>query len=181
MLPLVQLVHPAQCMTVYAVTSYEGICARLVQAKELRNQKSAHQLGLLLAQYAADHSLHYDLVIPVPLHWWRYCTRGYNQAAIMAQHVPAVVGGRLVQPFIRARMTAQQRLLDAARRKHNVAGAFSKKPWVSSAALTRLVAGKKVLLIDDVYTTGHTLTAFAQEVCRYAPAIIDALVACRVV
>ena len=95
-----------------------------------------------------------DVVVPVPLHTARLRERGSNQAALLAREMARRVG--LVveeQTLVRWRVTAPQVELDARQRKENVRDAFR----CSGDAL----AGKQVLLIDDVYTTGATLEACA--------------------
>jgi len=168
-------------LTIYAVSSYESAVAGLVQAKEWRNLHSARQLGVLAASYLQKKELRYDFIIPVPLHWSRYIARGYNQATIMALALAGSVKGQLVQPFLRSRATKKQRSLDGVARKQNVARAFCLKWNWSLERTICLLKGKKVLLVDDVYTTGHTLKAFATVVRECKPAVLDAIVACRVV
>ena len=167
-------------MVVHAVSPYGGFVAQLVQAKERGDQKSAYQLGLLMRQYIEQHQLHYDLVVPIPLHWMRYILRGYNQAHISALQVAPACGGKVVQPFARWRATEQQRHLSSEQRVHNVKGVFDRRLFFSVAATARLIQGKRVVIIDDVYTTGNTIGSFAAVVARYGPASIDALVGCRV-
>ena len=178
--PLTVPVSSALAMQVHAVAAYEGVVARLVQAKELRDQKSAQQLGHIMVQYAGNALAPYDVIMPVPLHWSRFMYRGYNQATVMAQQLVRAGYGVYHQPFMRRRATPQQRFLEAESRHRNVHNAFCVKPYWSVQLLARVIAGKRVLLIDDVYTTGSTLTEFARLVARSSPTQLDALVACRV-
>jgi len=112
----------------------------------------AEPLGELLASYVVEHSLPASVLVPVPLHPARLAERGYNQAALLAREM----GRRLDLPVVensllRVRATRQQVGLNAEERQANVAGAF--------ACRDAQLAGQQVLLIDDVYTTGATLTA----------------------
>jgi ComF family protein len=96
-----------------------------------------------------------DLIVPVPLHPARQRERGYNQAALLAQKL----GGLLICPvetevLVRIRATLPQVGLSAGERRANVQGAFQLVEDMVS-----YVAGKRVLLVDDVYTTGSTLEA----------------------
>jgi len=113
-------------------------------------------LGLLLAAaVAAEHpDFHPDLLLPVPLHGKRLRQRTYNQALLLAQRLGRQ--WRVPAPprlLIRSRPTAPQQGLSLEARRRNLRGAFS---------LTSEVRGKKILLIDDVLTTGTT----AYECCR---------------
>ncbi len=178
--PVIQKISATLSMTVHAAGGYDGILARLVHAKDSGDQKSAHLLSYIMRHYAHQYQLAYDAIIPIPLHWFRYVQRGYNQAEAIAHLLPAVVGGDLVQPFMRWRATDRQRLLSASERNKNVRGAFVKKPWISQSTVRNLICGKRVVLIDDVYTTGSTLGALASVIARYEPSTLDAFVVCRV-
>jgi len=95
-----------------------------------------------------------DVLVPVPLHTARLRERGYNQAALLAREMSRRVGLAVdEQTLVRQRATAPQVELDAAQRRENVRDAFH----CSGNGL----AGKRVLLIDDVCTTGATLEACA--------------------
>ncbi|MDQ5940297.1 MAG: competence protein ComFC [Candidatus Dependentiae bacterium] len=168
-------------LTIYAIGPYQGIVAQLAQAKEWHDIQSARQLGRLAALYCVQKHLSYDFIIPVPLHWSRHLVRGYNQAAVMAESIAMATEGRVVQPFARTRATKKQRSLEGIARKRNVAHAFGVKWYWSFEQVCALLEGKRVLLVDDVYTTGHTLKEFARLVVECKPARLDALVACRVV
>ena len=103
-----------------------------------------------------------DGVVPVPLHAQRLAERGYNQSALLAGAFAQHMGLPLAESWLsRARQTRSQVGLNAAERQQNVADAFS---------ADSVVAGKRLLLIDDVFTTGATLAACAQAL-RQAGAV----------
>jgi len=113
--------------------------------------------GCVLAHYTAEEV---DLVVPVPLHGQKQRDRGYNQAALLA----AALASRLDRPqagdvLVRTRDTPTQTKLHAEQRRKNVRGAFAVRApeWVR---------GRTVLLIDDVMTTGATLSEAAATLKR---------------
>lgn len=98
-----------------------------------------------------------DLVVPVPLHWTRRWTRGYNQAEVIGRKVAQKLGARFCASVLsRNRRTRSQAKLSLEDKAGNVAGAFS----VNEVAVC---GARHILLIDDVFTTGATLSA-----CHFA-------------
>lgn len=115
----------------------------------------AASLGELMAggwaMFAAD-SAEVDAIVPVPLHRVRQRERGYNQAALLAYELGVHLDLPVVEGvLIRRRATAPQVGLNVQERRANVSGAFE--------CLDDCLSGKRVLLVDDVYTTGSTLEA----------------------
>ncbi len=123
--------------------------------------------------WIADTPRTYDAVIAVPLHPARERERGYNQAREMARAVSALCGMREVRsPLRRVRFTGTQTRLRGGARHDNLEDAFR----VDSCR----VAGKRFLLVDDVCTTGSTLTHCRDALLRAGAARVDALVLARV-
>lgn len=113
-----------------------------------------------------------DLVTAVPLHWRRLLTRGYNQSLELARGVAGKLGSPLVAPALRKVLsTRPQSRLEAAERRTNLAGAF--------LADAQVVEGKKVLLVDDVMTTGATLEAASRALFAAGAARVEVLVLAR--
>jgi len=140
-----------------AMHAYDGPLARAVAALKFEGAlELAGPLGHVMA--SADLLRQsWDVVVPVPLHPWRALVRGYNQAALLARwtlhHADLPEQARPpVRPRLlrRLRATAPQTAQDAVARRANLLGAF---------AADRAVAGLRVLVIDDVTTTGATLGA----------------------
>ncbi len=123
----------------------------------------AQRLGRLLGETFRDELQAIDLIVPVPLHRRRFLERGYNQSAWLAQGIRDVLG-RPVAPelLVRVRATQSQTHLHREARRTNVAHAFT-------APYPERVAGRHVLLVDDLLTTGAT-AAWAAQTLRKAQA-----------
>ncbi len=97
-----------------------------------------------------------DFIVPVPLHPRRQRARGFNQAEILARPISELLDVPVVNAVARERNTAPQVRLRASERLENLARAF-----VVSEDMQDRIAGKSLLIIDDVMTTGATLSAVA--------------------
>ena len=135
----------------------QGTARALVHALKYRQARVlAEPIAALMAEAARRHGLEVDVLIPVPLSGLRGRVRGYNQAEVLAQ----ALGRELDLPVLpraltrRRHTSPQARAPDAEARRRNVAGAF--------ACRERDVAGRDVLLLDDVTTTGATLADCAR-------------------
>jgi len=145
---------PLQIDGIRAVSLHQGALRRAIHGLKYRRQRAlVLPLAGLLRQYLEAHPLPADILVPVPLHPSRLRERGFNQAALLARAIATpelpVVEGCLQ----RIRPTKTQMTLGHEERKRNVAGAF--------VCLDNSVRGRRVLLIDDVCTTGATLEACA--------------------
>jgi ComF family protein len=172
--------------SIRASWAYDGPLSQAVGALKFEGALSlAGPLGRLLAQESAllegpDGEPH-DLVVPVPLHWRRRMARGFDQAEELARWAlvharrrgqePAPLGHRVLA---RVRATVPQTDLDAEARAANLAAAFVvRRP--------ELVQGRRVLLIDDVTTTGATARACLQALTDAGAASVFALALLRTV
>ena len=160
-----------------AVFRYDaGSRALLLSFKHADRTDLAPAFGRWLARAGAELLAEADLVTPVPLHWTRLFARRYNQAGLLAQ-AAARQAGRPFRPdlLIRRRKTAPQSAGRAARAR-NVAGAFQVPP-----GRRPLVEGRRVLLVDDVRTTGATLEACARALKAAGASGVDVLTLAMVV
>jgi ComF family protein len=125
----------------------------VLRTKFLAGEGLADLLGRMFAECRGEalRSAEIDLVVPVPLHWWRKWTRGYNQSDAIARELAAALQVPFAPRLLRrVKWTTQQIQPTREARRENIKGAFR----VSNSA--RLL-GKTVLLVDDVMTTGSTL------------------------
>lgn len=118
-----------------------------------------------------------DVIAPVPLHYRRLVWRRYNQAALLALRLGKMAGKpAMVDLLKRPRATAAQAGLGARERRRNLAGAIIANPARADA-----IRGRRVLLIDDVLTTGATVDACARALRRAGAGGVDVLTLARVV
>ena len=155
-----------------AVARFDGVMRELVHDFKFRDRHDARRLfGRWLAEAGAALLADADIVVPVPLSRARLATRRFNQAAMLAQEV-ARLTRRRYEPLAlqRIKRTQSQVGLSRQQRRDNVAGAFA----VAEAAKPDL-AGAKVVLLDDVITTGATARACARVLKRAGAARVDVL------
>ena len=115
------------------------------------------------------------LLVPVPLHWTRLFTRGFNQAALLAGALARRTGTPLaVDALVRVRRTVISRGMGRRARADNVRSAFR-------VARREVIRGRRIVLVDDVLTTGATADACARVLLRAGAARVDVLTWARVV
>ena len=141
-----------------AAVAFDDASRGLVHALKYEDRQEAGQLmARLMARAGRLLIAEADVLVPVPLYRWRLWQRRFNQSAFLAQHI----AGMTRKPWradvlYQRRRTKSQVGLDPAARRKNVKGAFVVAPKAVAA-----IAGKTVLLIDDVRTTGATAEACA--------------------
>ncbi len=153
-----------QALPVLAWGTYQGVLKRAIAAlKYGQHPELATPLGLGLGQRWQQTPLtpRSPLVVPIPMHTEKQRERGYNQADLIAKAFCAQTGLKLVrQGLIRQRATAPQFGLGVQARQQNLTGAFTLGPALPPRS------PQPVLLLDDIYTTGTTVQAAAQELRR---------------
>ena len=151
-----------------AAGEYEGSLREIIHAFKYDGRRSlAAPLARLMRDAGADLLGDADFVVPVPLHPWRRLRRGFNQAEELARLLDVPVCPALW----RMRATLPQTELDIAERRRNVHGAFRMSPFIRASRL----AGARVVLIDDVRTTGATLDACARALRKAGAREVSAL------
>ncbi len=158
---------------VYAAGFYEGRLRDLIHLFKYGGVETlAGPLGRM-AMLAYPRRARVDLVVPMPMHWWRRWRRGFNQAELLAGEVGRRAGLPVRTVVRRSRRTSPQAGLSRKARRANVRGAFRIRA-------PEAVRGKRVLLVDDVLTTGSTADACARALKDAGAAWVGVLVLARV-
>lgn len=161
-----------------AALVYDDASRPLILAfKHADRTRSAGPFGAWMARAGVELLADADLIVPVPLHRRRLAHRLYNQSALLAQAI-ARASGVAWDPLVlaRRRATPSQAGLGRLGRARNVAGAFAVRPGRRGA-----VAGRRLVLVDDVLTTGATVDACARALLRAGASRVDVLTLARVV
>lgn len=172
------LAEPPVFARARAVFRYDEASRGLVLAfKHADRTHSAPAFGQWLVRAGAELLADGDLVVPVPLHWTRLAWRRYNQSALLAQVVARTSGHECVPDLLRrVRRTPTQGDRGRAARRRNVRRAFA----VSECYRSHL-AGRRVVLVDDVFTTGATVEECARVLIDSGAAEVAVLTLARVV
>ena len=161
-----------------AAARYSDVARDLVHLLKYGDRLDlARPLGHWLVRAGAELLRDADALVPVPLHWTRLLQRRFNQSAALAQAVSAAAHIPVAdQILVRTRATRPQFGLARSERARNVQGAFAvAKPAQTDAK------GRKLILIDDVLTSGATVDACARALRRAGASRVDVLVLSRVV
>ncbi|HZP79954.1 MAG TPA: ComF family protein [Pseudolabrys sp.] len=161
-----------------AAVRYDDVARKLVHSLKYSDRLDlAPVMGRWMARAGRDLLAGADGLIPVPLHWRRLWARRFNQSAALALHISEQCGVPvLAEGLKRVRSTVQQVGLSKSERAGNVQGAFSVPPRAKTD-----IVGRRLILVDDVLTSGATLEACARTLMRAGAAQVDVLVFARVV
>jgi ComF family protein len=156
-----------------AVMRYDKHSRPLVLGLKYDRTHLARALGGWMHRAGGEVLEGADLMLPVPLHWTRLFARRYNQAGLLAHAIHAA-GGPAVAPdwLVRHRRTPSQGHLGAGARARNVRGAFALRSGCS-------VKGRRLVLVDDVLTTGATVEECARVLRRAGAAFVGVLTLAR--
>jgi ComF family protein len=160
-----------------AAVRFDEISRALVHALKYGDRLDlAPMMGRWLGCAGSDILPDTDALVPVPLHWRRRWARRFNQSAVLAAAVSAASGVPIATGALRrVKATAQQVGLSRSERAANVQGAFRVPPEGKAA-----IVGRRLVLIDDVLTSGATVEGCARALLRAGAANVDVLVFARV-
>ncbi len=150
----------------YVLFEYDDEVRSLIEQLKYEKRKEIAHYMISFCRFV--HS-NYDCIVPVPLHPVRYRERGFNQSLVIARELSRHTGIPVVKSgIIRKRYTRHQTGLGKTERKKNLEGAFK-------VSMPERFQKKKIMLVDDVYTTGATLENLSKAFRGY-PSVIDGFV-----
>ena len=178
LLSMEAIANPPAYQRARAAVRYDEVARTLVHALKYQDRTDlAPAMGRWMARAGHELLETADLLVPVPLHWRRAWHRRYNQSGALARVVERQSGVKLKGELLRrVRATEQQVGLSRSQRASNVQGAFG-----VSADQRSEIQGRRVILIDDVLTSGATVDACARALLRAKAVQVDVLVFARVV
>lgn len=170
------IAHPPVFDRLRSVALHEGVARHLVHDLKYRDRVDlAPMMAGWMIRAASAEIVGADAILAVPLHRMRMFRRMFNQSAELARHVADQAGKPFLgQALVRRKRTAQQVGLTANQRSLNVRGAFEVPDGRQD-----LVFGKRLVLVDDVYTTGATVSAATTALKKAGAADVTVLTFAR--
>lgn len=178
LLSMEAIANPPAYQRARAAVRYDDVARTLVHALKYQDRTDlAPAMGRWMARAGEELLRDADIQVPVPLHWRRGWSRRYNQSGALARVIEQHSGVPVISNALRRiRPTEQQIGLSRSQRAANVQGAFRVAPEKSHE-----IADRRVVLVDDVLTSGATTDACARALLRAKAARVDVLVFARVV
>jgi ComF family protein len=170
------IAHPPDFARLRSACLFDGPARELVHGLKYRDQTElAPMMALWMARAGAELIAASDVLLPVPLHRRRMLERRFNQAAELTRALSAITGAPMLPDAVkRIRNTAHQVGLTRLGRDANVRGAFRLTDTGASQ-----IFGRRILIVDDVYTTGATVSAIARLLTRSGVAGVNVLTFAR--
>jgi ComF family protein len=178
LLSMEAIANPPAYTRARAAVRYDDVARTLVHALKYQDRTDlAPAMGRWMARAGQELLGEADVMVPVPLHWRRGWSRRYNQSGALARVISRQTGVKLASEALRrVRATEQQIGLSRSQRASNVQGAFKVAPERAAE-----IEGRRVVLVDDVLTSGATTDACARALLRAKATQVDVLVFARVV
>lgn len=171
------IANPPPFVRARAAVAYSGVARRMVQGLKFRDRTDlAPWMARWMLRAGAELVADAEMVVPVPLHWRRFLWRQFNQSAELARNVSRLSGVPFEPMAVRRiKRTRQQVGLGQREREDNVRAAF-----VVPAEYKAAIHGRRVLVVDDVYTTGATVSAVTRALRKGGASAVDVLTFARV-
>ena len=139
---------------IWHLAKYEGPVQKAIcDFKYKKRESYARKFANWIYDFIKENDFpQFDAIIPIPLYWKKEFLRGFNQSTLIGMYLSKLLNKELlIKVLVKIRNTISQTNLDGEQRKENVKGSFAIKN-------NTLIKGKKILLLDDVYTTGATIS-----------------------
>lgn len=171
------IANPPPFARARAAVAYSGVARQMVQGLKFRDRTDlAPWMARWMLRAGAELIAEADVVVPVPLHWRRFFWRQFNQSAELARTIAALAELPFAPTAVRrVKRTRQQVGLGQREREDNVRAAFT-----VPAQGEIEIHGRRVLVIDDVYTTGATVAAVTRALKKGGASAVDVLTFARV-
>lgn len=162
--------------TVVALSAYQGVIRQLILKKHSRNFYASYDLANLWIATLSLDAKSIDCLMPIPLHWMRHMQRTFNQAELIAKTLGKQYSIPVVNALGRIRKTQYQSTLLPHDRETNIKNCFViKKKWKGS------FKNKRIVLVDDLCTTGATLKEAAKVLYKAGAQSVNACVMARTI
>ena len=170
--------NPPRFGKLRTVAFYDAILQRIIHLYKFEKRRSLakHLSYMMVNHLPKDCNLkEYDYILPIPIHKKRLRERGFNQSTLIAQGISNEIGIDIcTDAIVRSKNTSPQSSLTRDARQTNVVGAFEIKN-------RNLIRGKRILILDDVFTTGATVNEAVNILWNEDPIEIDVLTLARTV
>lgn len=178
LLSMQAIADPPAYQRARAAVRYDDVAKTMVHGLKYHDRTDlAPAMGRWMARAGRELLDDADLLVPVPLHWRRGWSRRYNQSGALARIISHTAGVPIAGDALRRMRPTQPQIgLSRSARAGNVQGAFAVPPEKKAT-----VQGRRIVLIDDVLTSGATVDACARALLRARAASVDVLVFARVV
>lgn len=159
---------------IYSIVAYNNIAKKMIFNLKYYDQLYiAKTIALLMSKKIIELEVDFDLLVAVPLHKLKEKQRGYNQAHLICKHLRRILGKEYKNRVLeRTRYTEDMNKLSRTKRFENIEGAFRVKN-------NSLIYNKRVILVDDVFTTGATANACAKALINAGAKSVDLLTFAR--
>lgn len=155
-----------------AVMEYSGAGREMIRDMKFRNRPEfARPLAMLAVEKLNESAMPFDVIVPIPLHWQRKLRRSYNQSELIASLIAAGTGKPLIHGLKKIQPTPRQAGLKRELRLKNLKRSLTVND--------RSFAGKQILLVDDVLTTGTTLSTAADILMKNGAAAVRIICCAR--
>ncbi len=157
---------------IYAAVSYNSYVREFIHRFKFRNSSYLYKPFAILMKNAMDANdlTDFDLIVSVPIHWRKEAIRGYNQSALLASEISNLTGIEYnSKSLIKHKWTKEQNRLSKTEREINLKGSFAVRDRNN-------IVDKRILLVDDLYTTGNTIKTCARVLSQAGAKSVTGLV-----